>query len=228
MHLTPKQRAALERGWFAKLPPLLQSAMEQEGQYRRYVPGSTIHMIGDEPGGYWGLLSGCVRVWIAGPEHGPYFVDTLWPGEWGGEAGMLGERRQVILSAAVECTTIYVARASIHAIVQRHPEHWNLFSGTLLGHLRVALTALSDALLASDEHRVIAVLLRLAGARSATPEPFLALAIPATQSEIGVMANASRTTTNRVLKELRDASLITAGYGKVAVLEPDRLRQRLA
>lgn len=155
-------------------------------------------------------------------------MHALWPGDWFGEAGLLVGRRQVTVTAASPSTALYLPRAAIEAMVQQHPQHWALFSWTALQHLREALTALSDALLPADAQRVAAVLLRLSGCRAATPQPFAALAVPATQGEIAVMAKVSRGTAHKVLQGWRDDGLIAAGYGTVRVLQPDALRALLA
>lgn len=62
MPLTPDQEAALQRGWFALLPPVLQAAVAARGQLRRYARDATVHVIDDEPGGMWGVLSGGLKV----------------------------------------------------------------------------------------------------------------------------------------------------------------------
>ena len=76
--------------------------------------------------------------------------------------------------------------------------------------------------------RLVAVLLRLADARTQSPEGEAPIAVEASQSDLPIMANVARTTANATLRKLVSAGQITLAYGRVYVIKPDALRAMLA
>jgi CRP-like cAMP-binding protein len=93
-------------------------------------------------------------------------------------------------------------------------------------HIDVSLCAIDDSLLRVPAQRINAILLRLADQRMADNQKSFP-AIDITQRELAVLANVSRATVAGHLVALENDKLISRTYGRIVVLEPGLLRERL-
>jgi CRP/FNR family cyclic AMP-dependent transcriptional regulator len=75
--------------------------------------------------------------------------------------------------------------------------------------------------------RLVAVLLRLADARTESPEGE-AIEVEASQSDLAIMANVARTTANATLRKPVSAGQIKLAYGRIFVVKPGASRAMLA
>jgi CRP-like cAMP-binding protein len=211
-------------GWLAQMPPGFQSAVLQRVHLREYQTDDTIHIMGDEPGGMYGLLEGAIRVVLANGEDGPYFVHLFRPVTWFGEGpAIIGQPRPVSLSAARPVALLYLTQRAIGEIAQLDPAFWRCFVVPLMGHLDTALGALADHMIREHDKRLVAVLLRLGGCRTGAMHGPIEL--DASQEDIAAMANVSRTTAGLLLRKWQSIGLITLGYGRVIIQAPDRLQR---
>jgi len=216
---------ALREGWLSQMPPDFRSAVLERARLQEFTANEAIHIVGDEPGGMYGLVAGTIRIVLAGNEHGPYVVHLFRPVTWFGEGpAIIGQPRPVSLSATRSVSLLYVSQRAIGEIAQLHPAFWKYFVIPLMGHLDTALGAMADLMIRQHDKRLAAVLLRLGGCRSAANARMGAVEVDASQEDIAAMANVSRTTAGSVMREWQSMDLITIGYGRVAILAPAKLR----
>ena len=94
-------------------------------------------------------------------------------------------------------------------------------------NLNTAFGAIADLMLRDHRKRLVAVLLRAAGARSEMPPVERTIEVDLSQADIATMANVTRTTAGATLRRFEQAGLLKTGYGKVTILSPARLRRML-
>ena len=227
MDLATARRVARREGWLSQTPPSFRRAVLDRTFLRVFEADATIHIAGDHPGGIYGLIAGSIRVSIAGSE-GPYFIHLLRPVTWVGEGPAIsGQARPATLSAARATTLLYIPAHVIPEIVQEDPAFWRFFVVPLMGHLEVSFGALADLMIRDHVKRLVAVLLRLGGCRTASPSELGPIEIDASQEDFAVMANIGLTATRSALRKLETAHLIEQAYRRVAIIAPDRLREML-
>lgn len=139
------------------------------------------------------------------------------PGYWTGEGCFvtrlprLGDLRTV-----TPTTMLHLPLAEMDDMARDDPQAIRYFSFILMMSVEVLLHVVHD-LRKSDAARRIASVLYRTG-----------LAIPETvsinQTELGVMANASRKQVNAALARFAEAGWVSRGYRSVVVHDPDALR----
>lgn len=218
----------LSRGWLSLTPPSFQRDVLDRCFLVRVEAGEFIYVVGDPPGGMFGLVSGGVSVSIAPGERGPYFAHFAQPGTWMGEAAAItGQPRRVGLSATRDTELLHLPLQEIHEIVGKNPEAWRLFALITIGHLDMAIGASDDLMIRDHVKRCVAVLLRLGGCRQASPADFPTIEIDVSQEEMAVLSNVARTTAGAVLRKLEASGCIEQSYRRIRILAPDALRGML-
>jgi len=227
--LSAGEEQALGQGWLGQTPAAFRQSVLERAVRRDFGTNEALHFAGDDAGGMYGILTGSVRATIAADEHGPYFFHLLRPGTWVGEGpSIVGQARPVTLSASRATSLLYLQQRAIQEITQKDPAYWRYFVMPLMGHLNVAMGAVTDLMIRDPVRRLAAVMLRLGGCRFAASPPVAALEIDANQEDIAIMANLSRTTTGSVLRTWEADGLIELAYGRLIIHAPDRLRHLLA
>jgi CRP-like cAMP-binding protein len=218
----------LRRGWLSLTPASFQRDVLNRCFLVRFEAGESIYVVGDPPGGMFGLVSGGVSVSIAPGERGPYFAHFAQPGTWMGEAAAItGQPRRVGLSATREAELLHLPLQEIHEIVDRNPEAWRLFALITIGHLDMAIGASDDLMIRDHVKRCLAVLLRLGGCRQASPADRSPIEVDVSQEEMAVLSNVARTTAGAVLRKLEATGYLEQSYRRIRILAPDALRGML-
>jgi CRP/FNR family cyclic AMP-dependent transcriptional regulator len=145
----------------------------------------------------------------------------MWFGE--GESFEPRPHFSTVVATRPSCC-LHLPLSALESIARAHPSVWRSV-GVLAGaHVADALGAMSDGTVRDPTGRVAATLLRLAGIRVhehlPDPKPELDL----TQQDLAVLANMSRGTVQTQLGKLESAGLIARSYGRVQILDPERLR----
>ncbi|MGA8169994.1 MAG: Crp/Fnr family transcriptional regulator [Methylocystis sp.] len=216
------------QGWLSLTPRSFQRDVLDRCFLARFEPGEPIYGVGDPPGGMFGLVSGGVSVSVAPGERGPYFAHFARPGTWMGEAAAItGQPRRVGLTATRNAELLHLPLQEILAIVDKNPGAWRLFALITIGHLDMAIGASDDLMIRDHVKRCVAVLLRLAGCRQASPADFSPIEIDVSQEEMAVLSNVARTSAGAVLRKLEAKGCVEQSYRRIRILAPDALRAML-
>jgi CRP/FNR family cyclic AMP-dependent transcriptional regulator len=190
---------------------------------RRFKRGEVIFHEGDPGGGLHLIDVGRVAVKLTTPAGEAGLLDVLQPGE------AFGEQSLVHASGVRTATACAVGR--VETLVLEPQTFAALRAGSrgvdefllMLVSRRLAATSqrLIDALYLPAEDRIRRSLRRLA-AVFATGDGDDQV-IPLTQNDIAEMAGVTRSTANRVLRELQTCGLITITRGRIEIADPDAL-----
>ncbi len=222
------RKIAIDNGWLSLTPASFQAAVLDRCRLQSFKTGQSIYMVGDPPGGMFGLVTGGVGISIAPGERGPYFAHLARPGTWFGEAAaILRQPRRVGLTATRDAELLYLPIEKIDEIVAKDSNAWRLFALVTVGHLEMAIGACDDLMLRDHVKRCVATVLRLGGCRNFSLPDTSPAEIDVRQDEIATLANVTRTTAGSVIRKLEAEGLIDKSYRRIRILAPDTLRAML-
>lgn len=209
----------LERGWLSTQPRPLQDAILERLRLEVFPPRTAVYLMGDPPGGIYGLIRGDLAVTIAAGSSGPHLAHLAMPGAWFGEGPFItGKPRRVGLETVTDAVLAHLPLREMERLASGDAEVMRAIAQIAMLNIDVALLTVEDLLIDAPARRVAAVLWRSAGGQPGR-------VIPMSQAELGRLANASRKYTLAALHQLIALGLVRQGYNRIEVLDPDALRR---
>jgi CRP/FNR family transcriptional regulator, cyclic AMP receptor protein len=177
---------------------------------RRFPPGHAFFHKGD-PGSYLlALTEGRIKLSILSSGGRELLIRIAEPGDLVGEIACLdGAERSTDATAMTEVEALVLQRSDLRDVAARHPD---LHEAAIV-HLAALLRATNDRLEAVALHTVevrIArfLLIALHGLHGPDPGPWASLTPSLTQTDLGLMIGATRSTVNRVLQDFQDRRIV--------------------
>jgi len=220
------QTGFLIRGWFAESPPDFRRDFLALARPKSYPAASVIFQAGEVGQDVFGVHSGVVTLQSRLNHPDAVLLHMVWPGEWFGTwSVLLGKGRRMSAIARTDVSLLRIPGDDLRALLRRRPQwHAELARDAVYG-TDVAMQIAADLLIHNASARCAAVLLRLAGRRWASrPDAELPVEIPASQNELAMLCNVSRSTFSRVVKDLSSRGLLTLDYRSLTLNDPARLR----
>lgn len=208
----------LQSGWLSLQPPTLQKEVLRRSILLHFPAGEVIYHFGDDLGGIFGLVEGTLTVNTAPPDHAPQLIHIGAPGAWTGEGCFLTRQpRRLELRALVETWMMHLPLDQMDQMAATDPMVVRNFSHILMASTEVLIRIVHDLQIPDAARRIASVLQRATwiGERP----------IPLTQSEIGLMANASRKQVNAALARFAEAGWVKTDYRSITILNVDKLRR---
>jgi len=178
-------------------------------------PGDAVHLIN----------RGRVGLRVTTPLGDTVTLRILGPGAVFGELALLDPAPRNATVVALERTeTLALHRDHFDELRRQHPEVDRILLDSLVTEVRRLSVQLLEALYSSVPRRVELRLLDLVqqyGRDDGEP-----VDIPLTQEDIAELCGASRTTVNKVLRDLEIEGLVAMSRGHVRIPDPQRLRRR--
>jgi CRP/FNR family transcriptional regulator, cyclic AMP receptor protein len=217
-----------KRGWLAAQPASLRKAVIDLGHRRRFDRGEFLHYEGDGPGGVYGILTGGLGVMLARRDGTSGLSTIVRPGTWIGEAPLQsGGERVVTLRATEPSEVLCVELRDLDQLAGEEPDVRRRYGWMLLFSTQHTLQAMSDLQLPESGRRLAATLLRVTavteGVQPDHPDGFLI-----SQSELGEMANVSRSRANRVLAEFARQGWVRVRYNRIRIDDPASIERYIA
>ena len=211
------------QGWLISVEPSFREALLSECQWSKVVPRMPVSLGGETTGGMYGVASGTVGIIpaVATPDAGLIHIDRA-PFWYGLQPFMSGEGRHITVMARSECVIAHVSKMSLNRILASDSAGWQMLLMHLGELFRMSIQAAADLLLPERDRRCAAVLLRIAGARSAGST---AHTVHCSHEELAAMCNLSRQTIADVLRRLEMRGEAELGYRAIRLINPDSLRR---
>lgn len=209
--------APLDRvGWLGRQNYDLQEWFATHGRWRNYAAGKAIYLHGDAPDAMYGLAQGAVEIEFAPIGSEPVTLHRAEAGFWIGESALLADAPRIIsLCAAVDCRMFRVPATALRKLVAEEPRHWQAFYELTHSNTLMALTLLAEALSLTPRARLSRLLLRLSEASAE---------IHANQDDLGRVLGMTRSSLRRSLNVLIAERTIATGYGRITILDRERLK----
>jgi len=190
-------------------------------------PPRTILFHQDEPGStLYIIVSGKVRVFLAGGGGQEMTVDILTRGEVFGEMALFGRYpRSASVTTLTGTRALLLQREDFHRYLLEMPEMGIHLLEVLSNRLR-ATTAFAAEMAFSDLHgRTARVLLTLAERHGVATASGIELDIDLTQSELAALVGTTRESMNRILGAFRDQGLVSLRGARISLPQPAALRR---
>jgi CRP-like cAMP-binding protein len=194
-------------------------------RWQNYTSGDGISHSDDDTGCVYCVGAGQVNfvASVGAPDIGSSYF--CLPGMWWGHAPLMGSRRIGSAVAAADSICGAVPIPLLKARLRSHPEDWKAVAFALSGMFAHAAGAHADLLIAESDRRVAATLLRMGGRRHYIFPSVLPQSFACTQDQLAGAAALSRNTTGKVLRGLEADGLLEARYGRITILDAERLTQ---
>jgi CRP/FNR family transcriptional regulator, cyclic AMP receptor protein len=208
--------------WSVDLTEEQLARIQKDAFERSYSAGAVVCHRGSPPEHWLGVIDGFVKVDTVSKEGRSTTLAGMPAGSWFGEGAALKDAR---------CPYSVIAlRDSKVAFIPLNTFEWLIdnshpFSRFVINQLNARcgyyVGMVANLRLNKASTRVAFCLSELFNSQLyAAPDPTLALS----QEEIGRLSGLSRQNTNRALRELADAGLLTIEYGSVRILDVAGLR----
>ncbi len=220
LELTQEQAQRVMRtgAWLAHMGEPFQSNLLRNAHLQKFAPGQVIYRHGDTGGGMYGLVAGSLTINSAPPDSTPILIHLGMPGAWTGEGPFLtGQPRRIEMRALGLAWMMHVPLDALEQMAAQDPRVVRAISVNTAFTVDVLVRIIHDLQKRDVERRIAAVVER-AGWLGDMP-------IPLSQSDLGVMANASRKQVNAAMQSFVSAGWITSTYRSITVTNPLALRK---
>jgi CRP/FNR family transcriptional regulator, cyclic AMP receptor protein len=193
---------------------------------RSFPAATRVFHEGDHSDACYIVRSGSFRVTREHSDGRAITLATLGPGDIFGELAMLdGEVRSASVEALEDGELLALPASEVRALLSRHPEITVKLIAALVRRLRAANERISRQSFQTVPSRVAGVLSQLVAEE--TPQQARdggEVTIRMNQADLAQLAGTSRESVSRFLADLERAGIVRPGRGRVAVLDPGRLR----
>lgn len=202
-------------------------ALLAAGHVQRWSAGEVLFREGDAATSAVVIFDGLVKIHKRGPDGDELILSLCGPGDLLGELVVVdGATRSADVVALGEVDATVVPVSDLRALLARYPRLALVLLEVVLRRLRLADQRRLEVASAESLPRVTSRLLELAE-RFGVAEPNGALTVdmPISQDELASWAAASRESTARALRTLRELGLIETRRKRVVILDVGGLRQ---
>lgn len=216
------------------LPTFLDSltAVERQallaaGHVRGWTAGEMLFREGDAAASALILVRGLVKIHKHAEAGEELILSLCGPGDLLGEVTVIPEPiRSADASALQDVEAVAIAVSDLRALLTRHPRIALVMLELVFSRLRIADRRRLEFATAESLPRVTSRLLELAERfGTLAPDGTLIVEMPISQEELASWAAASRESTARALRTLRELGLIETRRKRMVVLDLERLGQ---
>lgn len=202
-------------------------ALLSAGHMRRWSVGEVLFREDDTAGSAVVIVRGLVKIHKHARDGDELILSLCGPGDLLGEVSAVpGATRSADAVALQEVEAVVVDVTELRALLARHPRLALALLELTLRRLRLADQRRLEFAAAESLPRVTSRLLELAERFGLAGEDGnIAVEMPISQEELASWAAASRESTARALRTLRELGLIETRRKRLVVLDADGLRQ---
>ena len=213
----------LSNPWFGALPASLVEAMLARCEHLHLHPGQMALRQTEAPNGFFGLVSGSLKVSTLREDGREAILAVIEPGNWFGEISLLDGRSRTHDVTALEASELLVLSPSDFAALMARGEFSRAISVLLAGRIRSLYGLVEDATLRSTRARVARRLLMLARG-DVTMAADARADVPVSQEALAMMLGITRQTLSKELKALVDEGAVALRYRRIEIMSVVRLK----
>ncbi|WP_166366870.1 Crp/Fnr family transcriptional regulator [Pseudomonas akapageensis] len=225
--LSEAQRQALSiNPWFSNLPPATREALLAACQWQHVGQGAVVfrqnEAVDAASGGFYGLVSGQIKISTLRSDGREAILSVLEPGSWFGEITPFDGVPRTHDATALTALELLVVPNDAYARLMQDNAFAQAIIALLSRRIRTLFGLLEDATLRGLRARVARRLLALAhGDSIQSVEMHHTLHVP--QETLAMMLGVSRQTLSIELNALAGEGILALGYGRIEILSPQQL-----
>ena len=213
-------RVVSETGWLSLQPADFRAEVLRRSIVQTYSAGEAIYHFGAPLGGIYGVVEGAISVDSSPGHTTPVLMHLGTPGLWTGEGCFFTRQpRRIELRAVMDTCMMHLPLEAMDQMAARDPNTVRYFAQILMINVDTLLRIVNDLQQRDASRRIASVLWRISPGT---------IPVPLTQSEIGVMANASRKQVNATLQRFETLNWVETSYRSIAIKNVAKLRQYAA
>lgn len=219
--IAPETLALLRSdAWFGSLSSGLERDLLAHAVPRRLQSGEHLFFRGDPADGIYAVLEGSLRISGVTEAGKEAILSMAEPPLWLGEIALFDGLPRTHNAVAEGATRLlHVPAAPLHDLLAQQPRYWRDFGVLMALKVRFAFIGMEDLALLPADLRLMRRLVMLAHTVGGAA-PFV---LPISQAQLGMMLSLSRQTTNQILQSLQDKGVVQVAYGRIEVLDRERL-----
>ena len=213
---------------FADLTDRELKAIARDIKQRPYKEGDLIFHEGDPGESLFIVRSGKVRIYVGGNRSGVETSVILFgrPGEIFGELAVVDGEPRSASARAIENTVVYfIDRQTFQRHMMSIPQLAMNFTQLLTKRMRYNTSQLNSMASMTVSSRLARLLHKLSIDYGKETEEGISIEINLTQTDLASLIGATRESTNRAMRSLRESSIVSNQNGKLLVLNQDSLKE---
>lgn len=200
---------------FTEVPPHYLAQLEKLSVLRKYPKNTVLVTEGDESTHMYIIRKGTVSAYLNSEDGRQVNLNYMQEGEYFGELALLdGKPRSASVITVTDCEIILVSRASVHDLMQKHPEFALLLITELTRRVRELTDSVKDMALLDVYGRVSNALEKLCDENKRIHNPKV------THQDIANMVGSSREMVSRIMKQLLIGNYIEQCPGYIEIKKP--------
>ena len=207
--------------WFASLPVADRKTMLVSCEHLRLRPGEMLFRQGDEPSGFYALLSGSIKMSTLSAEGREAILIFLEAATWFGEISLIDDLPRTHDATALTEVELLVLDPQMFRNLMQRNSFATAITRMLARRIRLLYGIVEDAGLRSVRARVARRLLLLAEVANRQQDNYAV--VPVTQEALAMMLGMTRQTLSKELRFFRQDGLIRLAYGKIEILSESSL-----
>jgi CRP-like cAMP-binding protein len=209
----------LERaGWLAGLDAGKRASLRAIARLRSCEIDEYLYLPGDQPDGVYGLVQGTLDILIPRLDGDEQLIHRAEAGFWIGDLALFAQQRRLVGVRATEpCTMVYLPQDQLKQVIRREPGLIGDFYKLTHSNIATALRLLGMLAIPRAENRVA---IRLLMQNDAAPaDDWIRLS----QDCLADLVALSQQSVRRALRSLEERGLVEVGYGRLRILDPEKL-----
>lgn len=224
MNLADVKSTLVGNPWFADLPAEIVEQMVQLCVPRTLQTGQQLHARHDHADGLYCVIEGRIRVSNVNLDGKENVLTWLEPGTWFGEISLLdGLPRTHDAHAEEPSLLMMLPEHGFRTLLDSYPQLYKHFTRLLCQRLRATFALIDESSGLSLTGQLAKRLLLMASGLGQHRDVQSGQQIRVSQETLAHMLNSSRQTINKQLQQLQKEKVIEVKYGRITLLNPDRL-----
>lgn len=206
-----------------KFSEALISALKQSGNSIVYEPGAFIHLLHEQSPRLYFLIRGRCRGFLLNDQGNEITLEVIPSGRVFGESSLINRYdEQIHLQAVTKCELISISKTALTALMREHPD----LAWTIMERLVETIDSLSQQVKRLTMLKGASRLADYLLAVTEDPDPDLGILngmIPYSHMDLALVLGMRRETVSRLLKEFESQGCLKLGYGKITVINQNKL-----
>lgn len=209
--------------WFGALRLADRQVLLGAAELLRLRPGEMLFRQGDAPGGFYGLLSGTLKISSLREDGREAIFVVLEAGNWMGEISLMDHQPRTHDATALGPVEVLVVPQAVFTTLMDEAPFARAVAAMLAARVRSLYGLVEDAALRSTRARVARRLLLLARGdvtMAADARPV----VPVSQEALAMMLGITRQTLSKELKALAALGAVELRYRRIVIASGARLK----